>query len=161
MPIVDDGFGEVSERKEMRCVAVIDAALAIGKAANAAAVMALTMGARHPQLVGEPLIDSAGNQHAGLIPMGIAVLGAPADELPPIREKARGVGLEVVDFPTQGQQTNDYAEFRRRVRETASGDLRYLGVMLYGERRKVSRIVGRFGLLVDRPAREVTRVEES
>jgi hypothetical protein len=158
MPIVDDGFDRGARSEEMRCVAVIDVALTTGKAANAAAVMALTMGARHPHLIGDPLIDAAGNQHSGLIPIGIAVLGAHARDLLAIREKARAVGLEVVDFPTQGQQTNDYAEFRKMVRETAPGDVHYLGVMVYGEKRKVSRIVGRYSLLADRSAREVSGV---
>jgi hypothetical protein len=80
------------------------------------------------------------------------VLGAPADDLPNIRERAPDVGLEVVDFPIQGQQTNSYAEFRKMVRETAAKDVRYLGVMLYGEKKKISRIVGKYGLLTDRSA---------
>jgi hypothetical protein len=133
--------------KPMRCVAVIDAALPAGHAANAAAVMALTMGQRQPNLAGDPFVDQGGNHHPGLIPIGIAVLGAPADELPRVREKAIAAGLDVVAFPVQGQQTNDYAEFRRMVRETAPEAVRYLGVMLYGEKRKVSRVVGKYSLL--------------
>jgi 3-hydroxyisobutyrate dehydrogenase len=131
----------------MRCVAVVDDGLPIGKAANAAAVMALTMGARQSHLVGEPLVDSAGNHHPGLIPIGISVLGAPATDLASLRDRARQAGLEVVDFPAQGQQTNDYVEFRKMVGETAPEQVRYLGVMIYGERKKVSRIVGKYGLL--------------
>jgi hypothetical protein len=82
-----------------------------------------------------------------LIPIGIPVLGAPADELPAIRGKAVAVGLEVVDCPVQGQQTNDYAEFQRLVRDIDSDALRYLGVMIYGTKKKVSRVVGRYSLL--------------
>lgn len=131
----------------MRCVAVIDQTLPIGNAANAAAVLALTMGKRRPQLAGAPLIDASGDAHPGLIPIGIPVLGAPADDLPAIRGKAVAAGLEVVDFPVQGQQTTDYGEFQRLVRETNPEALRYLGVMIYGTRKKVSRVVGRYSLL--------------
>jgi hypothetical protein len=152
MPILDDEFDDMPRREEMRCVAVIDDALPAGKAANAAAVMALTMGARQPQLVGDPLIDSAGNPHPGLVPIGVAVLGAPADELAGVRDKAKSAGLDVVDFPVQGQQTTDYREFRRMVRETAPEGIRYLGVMFYGERKKVNRIAGRYRLLTQRAA---------
>jgi hypothetical protein len=53
----------------------------------------------------------------------------------------------VVDFPVQGQQTTDYGEFQRRVRETNPEALRYLGVMIYGAKKKVSRVVGRYSLL--------------
>jgi hypothetical protein len=131
----------------MRCVAIIDAALPSGNAANAAAVMALTMGARQPELAGPPLIDRAGNQHPGLIPIGIPVLCAPGDELPRVREKAIAAGLDVVDFPVQGQETTDYVRFQSLMRETAPEAVRYLGVMIYGERKKVSRVVGKYGLL--------------
>lgn len=131
----------------MRCVAVIDQTLPIGNAANAAAVLALTMGKRQPQLAGAPLVDASGETHPGLIPIGIPVLGAPADDLPAIRGKAVAAGLEVVDFPAQGQQTTDYGEFQRLVRETDPKALRYLGVMIYGTRKKVSRLVGRYSLL--------------
>jgi hypothetical protein len=131
----------------MRCVAVIDAALPSGNAANAAAVMALTMGARQPQLAGEPLVDREGNAHPGLIPIGIPVLAAPADDLPRLREKALAAGFDVVDFPAQGQATTDYRLFQDMMRETAPEAIRYLGVMLYGERRKVSRMVGKYSLL--------------
>ncbi len=150
MPIAQDEFDQAAWPVSMRCVAVVDDALPIGKAANAAAVMALTMGARQAHLVGEPLVDAAGNHHPGLIPIGISVLGAPATELPSLRDKARQAGLEVVDFPAQGQQTNDYAEFRRMLGETAPDQVRYLGVMVYGDRKKLSRIVGKYGLLRDR-----------
>jgi hypothetical protein len=130
-----------------RCVAIIDASLPVGHAANAAAVKALTMGARQPHLVGEPLIDQAGNQHPGLIPIGIPVLGAPADDLPGVRRKALEAGLTVVDFPAHGQQTTNYAEFRRMMGATPPESIRYLGVMLYGEKKKVGRVAGRYSLL--------------
>jgi len=47
----------------------------------------------------------------------------------------------------QGQQTTDYAEFQRLVSETNPAELRYLGVMIYGAKKSVARIVGRYGLL--------------
>jgi hypothetical protein len=95
---------EDSTTEPMRCVAVIDCALPIGHATNAAAVMALTMGKRQPHLAGGPLVDASGHTHPGLIPIGIPVLGAPADDLPTVRGKAIAAGLDVVDFPVQGQK---------------------------------------------------------
>ena len=147
-PLLADGLIPAEAAMEpMRCVAVIDQTLPIGNAANAAAVLALTMGKRQPHLAGEPLVDASGDAHPGLIPIGIPVLGAPADDLPAIRDKAVAAGLEVVDFPVQGQQTTDYAEFQRLVRATSPEALRYLGVMIYGSKKKVSRVVGRYSLL--------------
>ena len=55
---------------------VVDEALAPGLAANAAAVMAMTLGAKLPALVGEDFADGAGERHPGLITTGLPVLRA-------------------------------------------------------------------------------------
>jgi hypothetical protein len=138
---------EENTREPTRCVVVIDAALPPGRAANAAAVIALTLGKRHPHLAGPDLVDASGCVHPGLIPIGIAVLAAPAPELGAVRAKALKDGIDVVDFPVQGQQTTDYAAFGARVREIPTAELDYVGVGLYGRRKAVGRIVGRFSLL--------------
>jgi hypothetical protein len=130
-----------------RCVIVVDAALPVGRAANAAAVIALTLGKRHPHLAGPDLVDASGERHPGLIPIGIAVLSAPSDELRALRGKALQKEIDVVDFPSQGQETTDYAEFGARIGQVATGDLSYVGVGLYGARKTVGRIVGRYALL--------------
>ena len=130
-----------------RCAIVVDVTLPLGKAANAAAVIALTLGKRHPHLAGPDLVDACGHAHPGLIPIGIAVLvGSPAD-LRDIRAKALKKGVDIVDFPSQGQQTNDYAEFGARVREVRTDELSYVGIGLYGTRNAVGRVVGKLTLL--------------
>ena len=130
-----------------RCAIVVNAELPAGKAANAAAVIALTLGKRHPHLAGADLVDGSGQAHPGLIPIGIAVLAAPEAELRAVRAKALKSGFDVVDFPVQGQQTNDYLEFGSRVRQVPTEVLSYAGVGIYGTRRGVGRIVGKFPLL--------------
>jgi hypothetical protein len=138
---------EDAATETMRCVIVVDAALPPGRAANAAAVIALTIGRRHPHLAGGDLIDASGWAHPGLIPIGIAVLAADASDLGAIRAKALKSGIDVVDFPVQGQQTTDYVAFGAQVREVPTEDLAYVGVGLYGGRKLVGRIVGRYSLL--------------
>lgn len=130
-----------------RCVVVVDAALPPGKAANAAAVIALTLGQRHPELVGPPLVDASGATHPGLIPIGIAVLSAPAEALAGLRAKAVQGGCDVVDFPVQGQQTTDYQAFIDAVAQVREEDLRYVGMALLGPRKAVGKLVGNLALL--------------
>ncbi|MEH3116384.1 MAG: DUF2000 domain-containing protein [Methylorubrum populi] len=137
----------VEEGELQRCVIVVDADLPVGRAANAAAVIALTLGKRHPHLAGIDLIDKSNNAHPGLIPIGIAVLAAPVGELGILREKAIGRGLDVVDFPSQGQETTDYEAFRSAVAELETNALTYVGVGVFGSRKAVGKVVGKFGLL--------------
>jgi hypothetical protein len=129
------------------CVIVLDGTLAPGLAANAAAVLALTLGVRSPELVGDDVIDADRQRHPGLIPQGLPVLRAPRAELGRLRAAARAAGLDVVDFPVFGQQTTDYDEFRRHVADTPTDELEYLGIALHGERRTVRRLTGSLPLL--------------
>jgi uncharacterized protein DUF2000 len=130
-----------------RCVVVVDEALPAGLAANAAAVLAFTLGARLPGLIGEDFADADGMAHPGLIPFGVPVLGAPVDRLAELRAGALAAGVGVVAFPSFGQQSTDYAEFRAHVARTPAAELCYLAVALHGARRAVARLTGSLPLL--------------
>src|SRR5258708_38931869 len=54
---------EETESSSTRCVIGVDEAVPIGRAANAAAVIALTLGKRHPHLAGPDLVDGSGHAH--------------------------------------------------------------------------------------------------
>jgi hypothetical protein len=130
-----------------RCAIVIDADLAPGLAANAAAVLAVTLGATVDGLVGPDLVDAHGDVHPGLFAAGLPVLGAPREALSDLRARAVQAGVGVIDIPALGQQTNDYDEVRAYVARTATEDLEYLGLALHGSRRAVSRVTGTLRLL--------------
>jgi hypothetical protein len=130
-----------------RCVIVLDRSLPIGQATNAAAVIAVTIGQRHPVLVGEQLVDASGFTHPGLIPIGIAVLAASREDLRDLRHKAIEAGCDVVDLPAAGQQTTNYQAFREMVAVVEARDLEYVGIALIGGKKQISKIVGRLALL--------------
>jgi hypothetical protein len=135
---------EVS-RKPERCVIVVDEALTPGKASNAAAVVAFTLGQRHSHLVGASLQESDGTAHPGLIPIGIPVLKATMQQLSELHQKSL-VHCDVVDFPVQGQATTDYDAFLAAVRTLPGNSLQYLAVGLVGPRNRISKLVGGFPL---------------
>jgi hypothetical protein len=130
-----------------RCVIVVDQDLPPGLAANAAAVLALTLGAREPALVGPDLVDADERVHPGLFPAGLPVLKAPPDRLVALRAGADEAGVGVIAMPRFGQQTNDYDEVRAAVARTPAAELRFAGVALYGDRRPVGRLTGNLPLL--------------
>jgi Protein of unknown function (DUF2000) len=130
-----------------RCAIVIDTDLAPGLAANAAAVLALTLGATVAGLTGPDLVDLDGEVHPGLFSAGLPVLGAPREDLAELRARAVQAGVGVVDIPALGQQTNDYDEVRAHVARTATTDLEYLGLALHGSCRAVNRVTGTLSLL--------------
>jgi len=145
--IVSDESNPKSNTAPTRCIIVVDKDLPVGQSANSAAVIALTVGQRHPVLVGEPLIDASGFAHPGLIPIGIAVLAASQEELSEIRQKGLTVGCDVIDFPREGQKTKDYQTFRNAVAAIQPEFLHYVGVALVGQKKEISKIVGQLKLL--------------
>ena len=140
--------GQESSNGMLRCVIVVDESLPPGLAANATAMLAVTLGATVAGLPGAALVDADGDVHPGLIPQGLTVLRAPADRLSDLHARAAAsedVGL--IDFPTDCQQTTDYDEVRRRVAGIPAAHLCYLAILLYGPRRSVSRLTGNLALL--------------
>jgi len=131
--------------KPARCVIVVDEALTPGKASNAAAVVAFTLGQRHSHLVGAPLREGDGTAHPGLIPIGIPVLKATAAQLSALREKSLA-HCDVVDFPEQGQTTTDYSAFLDAVHTFKGDSLQYLAVGLVGPKNRIGKLVGGLSL---------------
>lgn len=141
------GVSLVESIKLERCVIVLNQELPPGKAANAAAVIALTIGQRHPELVGQPLVDASQVSHPGLIPIGIAVLSGSAEQLCTLRQNAAEAGsIDLIDFPQEGQQTKNYASFQEEITKVLLDDMVYLGVALVGRKKAISKLVADFTL---------------
>lgn len=132
--------------QEPRCVMILQNDLAPGKAANAAAVIALTLGQRHPALVGEALQDADACRYPGLIPFGIPVLAATHAEMDALRARCAGLGCDLVLFPEQGQATTDYAAFSAAMREIPGGEWRLSGLALVGEKQQVRNLTSKLKL---------------
>lgn len=130
-----------------RCVVVVDSALPPGRAANAAAVLALTIGQRHPSLVGAPLVDAQGQRMPGLIPIGISVLAASQQQLGELANASDAAGFDVIRFPVQGQQTKSYTEFLDAIAQVDRAVMHHVGIALVGDRKPISRLVGKLPLL--------------
>ena len=130
-----------------RCVVIVDEALPPGLAANAAAMVALTLGATVDGLPGADLVDADGHSHPGLIAAGIPILAASRLQLSDLHALAQRESLGVVDLPAFGQQTTDYESVIERVGQTPAAELEYLGIALHGPRRAVSRLTGSLRLL--------------
>lgn len=130
----------VAEDKPDRCVMIMSSDVTGGQLANAIAVIALTVGQRHPYFVGAPLSDADGYDHPGLIPIGIPMLQCAQDNLKAIRASAIEKGFDVVDFPKQGQQAKDYDEFTSMMKTASEGDIEYLGIAVIGKKNAVNRL---------------------
>lgn len=129
-----------------RCVVILNQSLDAGRAANAAAVMALTLGQRHPALVGEALTDARQRAWPGLIPIGIPVLAADALHLQRLQHDGVSQSLDVVLFPVEGQATTDYAQFRAALAGQYSESFQLLGIAIAGDKKRVRKLTAGLAL---------------
>ena len=130
-----------------KCVFVLDAELPLGLIANTAAVLAMSLGQRHPELVGTDLPDGGGGLHTGITTTVIPVLKGSAETLHGLRQQAAGTGLLLIDVTDAAQRTKTYDDYARRLGTTAPGNLRYLGLCLYGPADAVTSMTGNLPLL--------------
>jgi len=119
---------------------ILNAALPPGKATNAAAVIALTLGQRHPALVGDMLEDAEKHASPGLITTGIPVLSATNDQLNALREQCEQADYDLVLFPEEGQTTTDYQALRALLRQQPRHQWRLLGIAIVGDKKNLRKL---------------------
>jgi hypothetical protein len=138
----------MENHRNHKCVIVLKSGLPIGFAANAAAVLAISIGQRNPQVVAQDLLDGSGCLHAGLVNVPVPVLQANEAELKLLRDAAFELNeVEVVDFSEPARTARTFDEYRELLGKTEIHDLQYVGVALMGNKSEISRLTANFTLL--------------
>ncbi|SMO91520.1 DUF2000 domain-containing protein [Melghirimyces algeriensis] len=134
---------------ERKCVMVIDSELPMGLIANTAAVLALTLGKKVEGIIGPEVIDVTGTIHEGITTMPIPILKGDKSNIKALRDTigAEHPDLLLVDFSNAAQTTKNYEDYIHKMAQCAQDDLEYLGIAIYGEKRKVNKLTGSLGLL--------------
>jgi hypothetical protein len=130
-----------------RTALVIDKALPPGLAANAAAVLAVTLGRRLEHLVGPDGTDAAGGVHAGITTVNLPVLAAPADLLAALADQARRLDLFIVEFTDLAQAHRSYDDYLAQLATSMPEALRLRGIAIHGPSRPVLTVTGSLPLL--------------
>lgn len=136
--------------QNVKCVMIMDENLPLGIAANTAAIMGITLGKKMPEAVGADVADQTGSEHLGIITFPVPILKGDAERIRAIREKLYEPDfsdLTVVDFSDLAQSCRTYDEFIGKMRVTPESDLRYFGIAICGDKKKVNRLTGNMPLL--------------
>lgn len=122
---------------------VLDSALSPGLAANAAAVLAMSIGKNFPEQVGSDVPDRDGNPHLGITSVPLPILSLEAEALGRLREAASAAGgLWFVDFTHTARVARDYAVYAKNLAASGGTELQYVGIALAGEKADVKRLTG-------------------
>jgi hypothetical protein len=125
-----------------KLVLIIDNGLEIGLIANTAAVLALSVGARHPELIGADLLDGSGQIHIGITNITIPVLGADEAFLTNLAQRLAGTEIELVSFSKIAQSIHSYEEYSRVLNQTVGANILYSGLAIYGPKKAIDSLTG-------------------
>ena len=132
----------------LKWVVVVDGALPMGLAANAAICVAAATSGHVAGLLGPQAVDADTAVHPGLPWAGCTVLAAGADRLASLRARAAATfGVFVADMAASAQETRVYDEYLARVSEAPTAEQHYLAVSLVGPRARIDKLVGGLRLL--------------
>ncbi|MEN6635657.1 MAG: DUF2000 domain-containing protein [Clostridiaceae bacterium] len=135
---------------EQKCVMVIDHALPLGLIANTAAMLGISIGKLHPEMIGPDVTDATGYAHTGISTYPISMLKGDEQLLSGLRLRLfepEFSALTVVDFSDVAQKINVYADFVQKAGETQERDHSYYGIALFGDKKKINRLTGMLPLL--------------
>jgi hypothetical protein len=135
---------------EQKCVMVIDQALPLGLIANTAAMLGISIGKLHPEMIGADVADATGYVHTGISTYPISMLKGDEQLLRDLRLRLfepEFSGLTAVDFSDVAQKINVYADFVQKSSETPESEHHYFGIALFGDKKKINRLTGMLPLL--------------
>ena len=138
------------DRKDEKCVMILEENLPLGLIANTAAIMGITLGKKLPEMVGTDVADRSGNLHLGIVEFPVPVLKGSSETMKELREKLYRPEfreLTVVDFSDLAQGCRTYDEFIRKMGQASEETLKYLGVAICGPKKKVNQLTGSMPLL--------------
>ncbi|MDE6132663.1 MAG: DUF2000 domain-containing protein [Oscillospiraceae bacterium] len=135
---------------DKKCVMIIDENLPVGVIANTAAILGITLGKQFPEAVGRDVADKCGMAHLGIIEFPVPVLKGSPELIREIRQRLHTKEFEdvaAVDFSQTAQYCKTYDEFVQKIAETEAESLIYLGIGLFGGKKKINRLTGNLPLL--------------
>jgi hypothetical protein len=133
-----------------KCVLIINQDLSLGLIANTAAVLAVSLGRKFNDMVGEDVFDKDGSCHQGITQIPITILRGDHLSIQALRNKVIFLeqnDLYYVDFCDVAQRSKHYSDYTLKLAETGQENLKYLGLAIYGPTSLVNSFTGNIGLL--------------
>ena len=135
----------------MKLVMVINRDLPLGLVANTAAVLGISLSKIYREdIVGGDIADADGNLHLGITAQTIPILSASREQVKEIREamfEPAFAEVAAIDFSEAAQRCLNYDQYMRSLSQLSAEELFYLGVSMYGPKKKVNKLTGSLPLL--------------
>lgn len=134
----------------MKCVMIVASDLPIGVQVNTAAALGVSLASEIKGLTGKKLIDKDGILHEGVTNIPIPILTLSNEELKQkynLLLEMNDNEIKVIGFNDVAQKSLEYDDYEMKLAETNNNDINYLGVCIYGPKKKVNKLTGNIKML--------------
>ena len=132
----------------MKAVIILEPNQPLGLLVNTASVLSVTLGDVVESIRGVDTYDADGVRHPGVIRIPLPILSADPQMLQSIYERARDdASIMVADFTHTAQSCKTYEEYEDKCAHTPTEAMGLLGLALYGDRKRVNKLVGNLKML--------------
>jgi hypothetical protein len=132
----------------VKAVIVLEPSQSLGLLVNTASILSVTLGDIVDGIRGEDTVDQNGVSHPGVIRIPLPILAASGDQLFELWQRAyQDESVFVADFTKTAQDCKKYEEYIDKCKMIATEQMGLLGLALYGNRKKINKLVGNFGIL--------------
>lgn len=134
----------------MKCVMILDKDLPIGIIANSAAALGISLASQIEGLIGKQLKDLEGRKHEGITNIPIPILALTKEEIKDIYDEIlekRDQDLKIIGFNDVAQKSLNYDDYAIKLASTSKEHINYLGICLYGPKKKVNKLTGNLKML--------------
>lgn len=134
---------------DKKCVMIVDESLPLGLIANTTAVLGTTLGKLNVEIVGNDVYDQENQSHRGIVQIPIPILKGDNQIIRTILERTNDYldEVEIIDFCDLAQSCRDYQEYIDKMKKTSEKSLRYSGICLYGNKKRINKLTGNLPLL--------------
>ncbi|WP_025642221.1 DUF2000 domain-containing protein [Schnuerera ultunensis] len=134
----------------MKCVMIVDGNLPRGIIANTTAVLGISLASEIEGLVGKKILDKDDRIHEGITNVPIPILTLSKEEIK-IRYddllEEKDSEIKVIAFNDVAQKSLNYNDYELKLSSTNKEQINYLGLCLYGPRKKINKLTGNLRML--------------
>lgn len=134
----------MSQNKKI-CV-ILSESLPIDVALNTIAHLMASFGYYAKNIIGQDIKDKSGNLHKGIPVYPNVILKAKEKQIKGILETARKEEVFYIDYPEEGHTTYTDAEFTEKVSQHTEDTIKYIAIVLFGDKEKVSELTKKLSL---------------
>ncbi|SHJ82699.1 Protein of unknown function [Dethiosulfatibacter aminovorans DSM 17477] len=134
----------------MKCIMIVDENLPRGIIANTTAALGISLASIKEGLVGKQLKDKDRRIHEGITNTPIPILALDNKAIKKLYDQIQENGddqVQLIGFNNVAQKSQHYEDYESKLLKTPKDDIEYLGMCLYGPKKKINKLTGSIKML--------------